>query len=800
VASEPVTSVSSGSTSSEVKGEPSGSKESGAHTSDTGATSTALGSGSETNPPHIESGSSVADRPDQAAAVQFQAELDALTLSPAEKALEERYPKIAAALRAYETAAPADKFHADLALRREVGTHLDNARDWGGPVENGDARAIAVVNDLRRMAPRSTKLHEVVLQSGDATLVAPKVSAIEDTYAAKGGRAAAFELSEQIKNSPAELARAVLGRALPTIKKMVEQNHQDGFTLFHVSVAAERARTATGGSQIVSDIASIFVNDMQNVGLHSVSIAGGYLQGIDKSAETGHINLPIEIISQLKQSGRMHLLRAATGRIFHGTELLRSDLKAKADDLLPDLGLLSQLRERDLTYIPEDRLDAGFKAYVERHYQEFETKFNEVSLASAAAARTMLALDKAQLPELKDLLTSMQNDKYVRLGNVNSPEVAKTVRRWAEIGNEQQDLSAPYTRQYGAFNAALATTLADVKISKSPRAGLNGIPNIAGIGIYSKWQYDLYDQPVSAENLVFQSWAALGLAKETAETAAFAADKGWLGLRLQKKNWPQEILRKSPKGAQFYATENWRSWAMGTHLFNNFGTGLDVYLANKAFTSDKAHSTELGLFYSGSALSGVTGTFAPLAPETSPLAIWGPRIAGFAGVAVSLGIAYYQDLAAAAEYERPAKEILELSGIRADVAGKLANYDSSGRSIGPIFRVMQQEAGISPENFEQFLNGLSGRDVERLGTFVLLGRRLVRADDQGQFPRTHDNDIDLSTLPTGRIPTPVLDNYFVVPQEYRELFAPRSLNAMFIWGNQLFGDRFPGPAQLSDSP
>ncbi len=113
------------------------------------------------------------------------------------------------------------------------------------------------------------------------------------------------------------------------------------------------------------------------------------------------------------------------------------------------------------------------------------------------------------------------------------------------------------------------------------------------------------------------------------------------------------------------------------------------------------------------------------------------------------------------------REFLIDAGVDPKVADILAQYDR-GYGPGPAIAAMQEASGASGNAFYDFHNSLkSEEDLDKFRKFVKLARR-INADRQGVFTRSAEVDADL--------------------------------NALLKLGHGLFGDRFPAPERIPDSP
>ena len=117
--------------------------------------------------------------------------------------------------------------------------------------------------------------------------------------------------------------------------------------------------------------------------------------------------------------------------------------------------------------------------------------------------------------------------------------------------------------------------------------------------------------------------------------------------------------------------------------------------------------------------------------------------------------------------EAEEREFLINAGVDPKVADIIAQFDR-GYAPGPAMAAMQEASGASKEAFYNFLNSLkSEEDLDKFRKFVKLARRIT-ADRQGVFTRSAEVDADL--------------------------------NALLKLGHELFGDRFPAPERIPDSP
>jgi hypothetical protein len=283
-------------------------------------------------------------------------------------------------------------------------------------------------------------------------------------------------------------------------------------------------------------------------------------------------------------------------------------------------------------------------------------------------------------------------------------------------------------------------------------------------------------------------YAALGFSKELTETLAIGVQKSWWSV--MSAETAASVLAKSQRGGML----NFRSLRTDPR-FVQLGYGLKVAgaaldLAN-AFKSFEKEQYIGGGLYGISAVGGGLGASSSLAIRGTLWADWGATIGGGLSLAASIGLYVYQDYKAARSHEEPAKEFLEYAGINPKVAGTLANFDSEGRSAGPIFAAMLEAGGIERHQFKTFLNSLTSQaDLDRLDTLVERARR-VWPSEASAFPRTADNDESVKANPSW-----ITRLNLSHPWRWYGRFDPHSLNGVLILGHELFHDRFPGPYRL----
>ncbi|MBJ7532846.1 hypothetical protein JDN40_01775 [Rhodomicrobium vannielii ATCC 17100] len=186
-----------------------------------------------------------------------------------------------------------------------------------------------------------------------------------------------------------------------------------------------------------------------------------------------------------------------------------------------------------------------------------------------------------------------------------------------------------------------------------------------------------------------------------------------------------------------------------------------------------------GVGYGVSALSGVASAFSSIA-KYKLIIDWGAAASGGVALAAAVGLYIHQDYRAAWGHEDQSREFLGHAGIKPEVADKLANYNSVGRSAGPVFTQLLKESGVSPQEFKAFLNGLkSEEDLSRLDRLVERARRVPR-DETGDFPRFADNDAAVKD-----------DSMVFTRLNGAFIRDPHSLSGVAILGRELFGQRFP---------
>ncbi len=458
-------------------------------------------------------------------------------------------------------------------------------------------------------------------------------------------------------------------------------------------------------------------------------------------------------------------------------------------------------------------------------------------LAGHAQAPVPLVVDRG-MPQfqgyagLENALRSAQQDKRMQFAAASSEQAAREVgyQVWLEAERDQTG-NAPGTLKpqggakstLGEFVKSLVATSATGALFDSDLFDTKGkfvtrgefkdvfsgkektsldtkkaLPanmpfNIAGVFLFGAQLFDaatkMQQNPESAFNAAKGIYATLGLSKEVAETLAIGVQKNWLP-GVMSADAAASVLPKSQRGGMLNmgALSKDPAAVQFGYGFKMFGSSLDAANAIRSF--EKGENLG-GFLYGTSSFGGALGASSSLARSGTMLANWGATLGGGVSLAASLGLYVYQDYKAARGFEHPASEFLDQAGIDPKVSDKLANFDSDGRSAGPVFAAMLKEAGIGKQEFKNFLNSLNSKeDLEKLDRLVERARR-VPPSDNGSFPRVAQNDASVKPDPFWITRVDSLH-----PWQSDSIFDPHSLNGVLTLGRELFGGRFPGPYQL----
>lgn len=728
------------------------------------------------------------------------------------------------------------------ALRIEIEKQLTSATG-SVPAPSGDLAGLVRATTLAQRGPHDPLFHEALEQAYGDVFVKPRAEAVERAYGTEHDVvAAARELATQTHSALAPLAKAVLERSLPTVasiagdintrQKVPPERLEEVF--HYLSSAAEDAERAQGGERIVSDVAAAIAKDFPAPFAENapgpIWLTVPYIHAVAASVGNGDgAALPLAVASHVQgQRQRLWVANAIT----NGAGALQSKLRqAVADHLLTPLNKFYA----DHGHLPAQDLDQAAQTYAQKHPEAqaaYETTLRALDALGVGAVRTVLEVERA-IPQfhgyvgLERALHLLQQDKYTQYVIARSQQAAHEV---TYLAMQRQEESSPgLLKPEGAVKRGLrelvkslvatssSGSLFDLewfniaaKFVTSPdehfpdvfsgaRTSIDAkkalpanIPfNILGNLVYGAQFVDAVRAFQNDPNMLDAAkgtYAALGFSKELAETLAIGVQKSWWSV--MPAATAASVLAKSQRGGML----NFRSLRTDPR-FVQLGYGLKVAgaaldLAN-AFKSFEKEQYVGGGLYGISAIGGGLGASSSLAIRGTLLADWGATIGGGISLAASIGLYVYQDYEAARSHEDPAKEFLEYAGIDPKVARTLANFDSEGRSAGPIFAAMLEAGGIRRKEFKNFLNSLTNPDdLDRLDTLVKRARR-VWPSEGNAFPRTSDNDESVKANPFW-----ITRLNLSHPWRLDGRFDPHSLNGVLILGHELFHDRFPGPYRL----
>jgi hypothetical protein len=728
------------------------------------------------------------------------------------------------------------------ALRVEIEKQLTSAT---GSVRapSGDLAGLVRAATLAQWGPHDPLFHEVLEQAYGDVFVKPRAEAVERAYGTEHDVvAAARELAAQTHNALAPLAKAVLERSLPTVASIAEDINTKQKVppekleeVFHyLSSAAEDVERAQGGERVVSDVAAAIAKDFPAPFAENapgpIWLTVPYIHAIAASVGNGDgAALPLAIASHVQgQRQRLWVANAIT----NGASALQGKLRqAVADHLLTPLNKFYA----DHGHLPAQHLEQAAQTYAQKHPEAqaaYETTLRALDALGVGAVRTVLEVERA-IPQFHDYvgleraLHFLQQDKYTQYVIARSQQAAHEVTYLAM--QKQEESSSGLLKPEGAVKRGLRELVKSL-VATSSSGSLFDLEwfNIAGKFVTSPDEHfpDVFSgarTSIDAKkalpanipfnilgNLVYGAqfvdavrafqndpnmldaakgiYAALGFSKELTETLAIGVQKSWWSI--MPAETAASVLAKSQRGGVL----NFRSLRTDPR-FVQLGYGLKVAgaaldLAN-AFKSFEKEQYIGGGLYGISAIGGGLGASSSLAIRGTLLADWGATIGGGISLAASIGLYVYQDYEAARSHEDPAKEFLEYAGIDAKVAATLANFDSEGRSAGPVFAAMLEAGGIRRKAFKNFLNSLTNPDdLDRLDTLVKRARR-VWPSDGNAFARTSDNDESVQANPFWITRLNLLH-----PWRLDGRFDPHSLNGVLILGHELFHDRFPGPYRL----
>ena len=730
-------------------------------------------------------------------------------------------------------------------LRIEIEKQLKSATG-SVPSSSGELAGLVRAAALAQRGPQDPLFHEALEQAYGDVFVKPRAEAVERAYAAEHDVvAAARELAAQTHNTLASVAKAVLERSLPTVASIAEDINirqkvppEKLEEVFHyLSSAAEDAERAQGGERIVSDVGAAIAKDFPAPFAENapgpIWLTVPYIHAIAASVGNGDgAALPLAIASHVKgQRQRLWV----TSAIANGAGTLQSKLRqAVADHLLTPLNKFYA----DHGHLPAQDLDQAAETYAQKHPEAqaaYETTLRALDALGPGAVRTVLEAERA-IPQfhgyvgLESALHSLQQDKYTQYVIARSQQAAHEITYLAMQRQEESssgllkpesavkrglrelvkslvatsssgslfdlewfDIAGKFvTSPDEHFLDAFSGTRTSIDAKKALPAN---IPfNILGNLVYGAQFVDAVRAFQNDPNMLDATkgiYAALGFSKELTETLAIGVQKSWWSV--MSAQTAASVLAKSQRGGML----NFRSLRTDPR-FVQLGYGLKVAgaaldLAN-AFKSFEKEQYVGGGLYGISAVGGGLGASSSLALRGTLWADWGATIGGGIALAASIGLYFYQDYKAVRSHEDPAKEFLEYAGIHPKVAETLANFDSEGRSAGPVFAAMLEAGGIERQAFKTFLNSLTSQaDLDRLDTLVERARR-VWPSEANAFPRTADGDESVKANPFW-----ITRLNLSHPWRLDGRFDPHSLNGVLILGHELFQDRFPGPYRLPPS-